>query len=91
MKPMFGLAKLDTTQRTFAPEARKSQMSCATGFLLDRLSGYRLFLPSKKTNGAKNYCFSFSHQLNGRTKMITSPDFAEAVALPQVFAVTIPC
>jgi hypothetical protein len=39
----------------------------------------------------QNYCFIFSHQLNGLTKMITSPGFGDAMALPQVFAVTTPC
>ena len=34
---------------------------------------------------SKRYCFSFSHQLNGLTKMTNSPGVAEAVGLPQVF------
>jgi hypothetical protein len=39
----------------------------------------------------QNYCFSFSRQFSGLTKMITSPGFGDAVALPQVFAVATPC
>jgi len=37
------------------------------------------------------YCFSFSQKFAGRTNIITSPGFGEAVALPHEFGVTMPC
>ena len=53
--------------------------------LLSRFAGH-----SVRPSGLIGYSFSFSQKVNGLTKMITSPGFAFALGLPQVFVIVTP-
>jgi hypothetical protein len=68
-------------------ERRKSKCALtSTGLLMEGPS-----LERHRPSCFVDYSFSFSHHVRGLTKITTSPGFGEAVNLPQIFAVAMPC